>query len=172
MKVFKKVWVWFEWSLVVSLAVLVFVLGYFKLSQAVGNPLPMIFGWGNAITISGSMEPEIPIGALLFIQQQGEYQPGKIVSYVDKDGKLVTHRLVFNNGEIAITKGDSNNIQDEEIRTSQILGQVKLVFPEIGLSLIWINKNLWLFVLIGFLLLFLYFYFKKRKGRKAYENHS
>ena len=69
------------------------LLCYTAVARAAGNPLPTVFGWGNAVVLSGSMEPELPVGSLLLIHREESYEVGEIVTYEDENGSLVTHRL-------------------------------------------------------------------------------
>lgn len=97
-----------------------------------GKALPTIFGWGQATVVSGSMEPTIRVGSMILVQEYADYAPGDIVVYLGDDGKLIVHRLMSVEGDVAITKGDANVSEDEPIRTSQILGTVKAVIPVLG----------------------------------------
>ena len=82
--------------------------------------------------MSGSMEPEIPVGALVVIQKGTFCTPGEVVVYEDDTGNLITHRLLRLEDEKAVTKGDANNVEDEPIETEQILGRVRAVLPGAG----------------------------------------
>ena len=42
----------------------------------------------------------------------------------EKDGYYVTHRIIKKNKNKVITKGDANNVADEEIKVSSIVGKV------------------------------------------------
>ena len=72
----------------------------------------MLFGYGNAIIVSGSMEPAISVDDMIVFRKQREYSVGDIVLY--NDGFVnVTHRIVEINGDQVITKGDANNAADK-----------------------------------------------------------
>lgn len=96
-----------------------------------GNQQPMILGWGSAIIQTGSMEPDIPIGSLIIIQEKDDYKAGDVVTYADDTGRAVTHRILSVAGNTIITKGDANNVEDEPFNKSQIIGRVQLVIPNI-----------------------------------------
>ena len=148
---------------------IVCLFGYTAIARAAGNPLPMIFGWGSAAVLSGSMEPALPVGSLLFIHREETYEIGAIVTYEEENGSLVTHRLIsLENGE-AVTKGDANNTGDTPFAASQIRGEVKAVLPGVGSVLLWLKTppGLCTILLVGVLLLLAGFWI--RKGRKAHD---
>ena len=118
--------------------------------KASGNSLPMPFGWGYAIVTSGSMEPELPVGALIVIRKQDGYAVGDVVTFKEENGALVTHRLQFVDGNTAITKGDANNTEDAPIETEQILGKVTAVLPNAGNILLWLKGPAGILLLLLF----------------------
>ena len=88
-----------------------------------GNMLPMPFGRGAAVVLSGSMEPTIMTNDLIFVKAQESYEVGDIVVY--QSGKmLIVHRIVALEGDSVITKGDANNTADEPVPLSFIKGEV------------------------------------------------
>ena len=72
---------------------------------------------------TGSMEDGIHVGDYILIVKRNNYKVGDIVTYTKKD-YYVTHRIVEKNGNKVITKGDANNVVDEEINVSDIVGKV------------------------------------------------
>jgi len=82
--------------------------------------------------VSGSMTPELPIGAGVVVIKQSQYFVNDIVTYVRGDQK-VTHRVVFA-GDYYLTKGDANkDIDQQTIMQDQIIGRVAYSFPFIGI---------------------------------------
>ena len=88
-----------------------------------GNVLPMPFGVGMAVVLSGSMEPELSVNDVIIVQQQDGYEVGDVVVY-QSSGALVVHRIVRIDGETVVTKGDANNVEDSEMSISLIKGEV------------------------------------------------
>ena len=88
--------------------------------------------------MSGSMEPTIHTGSLIFVKPQGNYGVGDIVTRTTVDPKVtITHRIVSNNfesGQVAFTtKGDANNAPDSEtIGQDKIIGREFFAVPYIG----------------------------------------
>jgi signal peptidase len=85
---------------------------------------------------SGSMEPKIKMGSLIFVKPAGDYGVGDVVTI--KAGKnTVTHRVVEKNnsgGEVTFrVKGDANEEADpNEIKKSEIIGREFFALPYIG----------------------------------------
>ena len=75
---------------------------------------------------TGSMEDGIHPGDYVLINRKDNYQIGDIVTYIKND-YYVTHRIIKEDGNGVITKGDANNTEDDEIDRSSILGKVILI---------------------------------------------
>lgn len=94
------------------------------------NPdeLPGIFGVKPAIVLSGSMEPAIHTGDLIFIHETepSMLREGDVICYLTS-GKAVTHRIMdITAGEDGlpryVTQGDANNTAD---RLAVSAGQIE-----------------------------------------------
>lgn len=95
------------------------------------NKLPMPFGYGAAVVLSGSMEPELSIDDLIIVKSDENYSENDVVVY--QDGEiLVVHRIIEMEGESIVTKGDANNAPDQPIDLSRIKGKVVLSIPAVG----------------------------------------
>ena len=165
-KTLKAIWKWVSVVFAVICILCAAVLGYTAIAKAAGNPLPTVLGWGNAVVLSGSMEPELPVGSLLWIHKQDRYNPGDVVTYVEENGALVTHRLVSITGDTAVTKGDANNTADAPIDVKQLRGKVSAVWLGVGNILLFLKSpiGILLFVICGGLILFLPGRFGKGKN--------
>ena len=63
---------------------------------AYGKNIPTIFGFGCAVVETGSMEPSISAGDLIFIQEKEQYFVGDIITFFDSShNEYVTHRIIF-----------------------------------------------------------------------------
>ena len=100
-------------------------------SQLAGNRMPMPFGWGFSVVLSGSMEPELSVYDLIAVRPAEDYAVGDVVVYQSR-GELIVHRLVELRGDEAVTKGDANPSPDPPISTSQIKGRVVGSVPGVG----------------------------------------
>ena len=101
------------------------------MSTQVDN-LPKLFGVGEVIFLSGSMQPTIEVGSLGIVHEEKNYQVGDIVTYI-KDRTLITHRIkeIKSDKEI-IVQGDANNIADEPISKDMIEGRIIFTIPHMG----------------------------------------
>ena len=85
------------------------------------------------IVLSGSMEPGIKTGGIVFTDTtQVEPEPGDIITY--KLGEtFVTHRVIRKEKEKYITKGDANDREDAlPVSESQVRGTVVFALPWLG----------------------------------------
>ena len=81
-----------------------------------------IFGYSILSTETGSMSPTIEKGDIIIIKIGDEIKENDIITY-KKDNVLITHRIEQIQGNTIIAKGDYNNIQDEPIDKSQVIGK-------------------------------------------------
>ena len=110
-------------------------------NHLVGDQMPMPFGYGAAVVLSGSMEPALSVDDLILVREQDHYGVGDVVVYQDGD-ILVVHRIVEENGGTAVTQGDANNVPDAPIETSLIRGRVVLTIPYAGIAVRFIRTPL------------------------------
>lgn len=113
-------------------------------------------GIETKIVQSGSMEPSIPVGALVFLRQSASYGVGDIVTFSENTSSAVptTHRIlgVRKEGgkEFYNTKGDANEEADpREVARSEIVGKVFLSVPFAGFVLDFARQPLGFMLLIG-----------------------
>lgn len=87
---------------------------------------------------SGSMEPGLHMGSLIFVKSQKDYRVGEIITRKTTDPKItITHRVDSKDArsEVPIykTRGDANDAPDaEEIVSQSIIGKVVLALPFLG----------------------------------------
>ena len=98
--------------------------------KLLGNPLPMPFGYGWSIVLSGSMEPTLSVDDLIIIQDK-PYEAGDIVVYQYKD-TLIVHRLIAVTEDALVFQGDANNAEDEPVLPEQVKGVVVSRIKEAG----------------------------------------
>ncbi len=98
-----------------------------------GNQMPMPFGTGVAVVLSGSMEPALGVNDLIIVREADGYQVGDIVVY-QSGNTLVVHRVIASDGKTVITQGDANNIADDPIAAGTIKGRVIAHIPAVGLA--------------------------------------
>ena len=115
------------------LFVLVLVI-YGKLVMTFGeNKYPNYFGYAFFEVASGSMEPALHINDVVLVKITREnLNKGNIIAF-QTDKAIITHRILFIDGNIITVKGDHNNVVDKPITYSQVIGKVVKVFPELGI---------------------------------------
>ena len=99
--------------------------------------LPLAFGFKTYIVQSGSMEPEIPTGSLVYVDTNvdtASLAVGDVIAF--DHGKIdITHRIAEidpGTGEF-ITKGDANGSNDpDSVAPSQVIGKTVLAIPSLG----------------------------------------
>ena len=98
-----------------------------------GNEMPMPFGVGASVILSGSMEPTLRVNDLVFIRRADCYQVGDVVVY--QSGNMpVIHRLIALEGDMALTQGDANNVPDAPVSMTSIKGKLALRIPYAGMA--------------------------------------
>ncbi|MBC5637918.1 signal peptidase I [Ornithinibacillus sp. BX22] len=105
----------------VMMAVLIFLAVTVVATKASGGE-PEILGYQLKTVLSGSMEPEFNTGSIIAVEPGGDmtrFQSGDVITFVEEDGKLITHRVieVVNSGEHVMyrTKGDNNASPDSSL---------------------------------------------------------
>ena len=101
--------------------------------------LPKVLGYQAYTVISGSMEPEIATGSLVYVRpvEPQDVQVDDVIAfYGGRDSNaIITHRVVENRvimGEF-ITKGDANQTNDmNPVPYEELIGRVELTLPKFG----------------------------------------
>ena len=115
--------------------------GYEMTAIAACVPLtiPRMLGYELYTVVSGSMEPAIPTGSLVYVENMDptEVQEGDVIAFYSVQGgsAVITHRVVTNStvmGEF-ITKGDANEENDmSPIPYYYFIGRVVKSIPRVG----------------------------------------
>lgn len=146
-------------------------LYHFNATRLTGNSVPMPFGVGAAVVLSGSMEPELSVGDLIIVAQQEEYVEREIVVYQD-GASTITHRIIRITEEEVIVKGDANNTEDAPISPDRIKGKVVLAIPLVGYLIEAIKTPIGTLLLLALAVVLLEFSFlneKKEEQKKLQE---
>ncbi len=101
--------------------------------------VPRLFGYEMYTVISGSMEPAIPVGSLVYVEQTeaSDVEEGAVIAYYSSsdNGSIITHRVVTNqvvSGRF-ITKGDANEAEDTTpVEYDRLIGVVVYCIPVLG----------------------------------------
>ena len=111
--------------------------------------IPKIAGYESYVVVSGSMEPAIPVGSIVYSEETDPalLSTGDVIVFRDatRGSTPITHRVVSNDPVtgIVITKGDANVNEDANpITYDNILGKVKAHLPRIGFTVAMFSTTL------------------------------
>ena len=155
----------------------ILILNFYNILQrnVMGNQMPKIFGYGYAVVISGSMEPEISVNDIVYVKEQDSYAVGDIITY-EKYDSYITHRIIdVVDGEY-VTKGDSNNTKDQDtVMLEQVRGKVVYVLPVFGAMVLYMKTPIGTLVTLLIALICLEVPYRirlsraRKKGKKKYK---
>ena len=101
--------------------------------------LPGFFGYGMYNVLSGSMEPEMPVGSLIYVKggKPEEVAEDDVIAFYGslEGGGIITHRVVKNNVVSGTfrTKGDANAEEDPlPVPYENYIGSVAFHVPCMG----------------------------------------
>lgn len=99
---------------------------------------PSFYIYKAYVITTNSMEPELKKDDVVVIKKAkaDNLKQGDIVTF-KQNGETITHRIVqiddIEDGKLYITKGDNNNVQDEQgLRFDQIEGKLVVKIPQLG----------------------------------------
>lgn len=145
----KRIGLWLQRLILACLVTVIAVNGILLVKRLVyKEELPSIMGYSMVTVLSGSMEPEFSPGDVLLIKRQTDYRIGEIVTYQEQNS-YITHRIVEQDGNRFLTKGDANNAPDQRpVDRDGIYGAVRLIIPGIGNLLLFLKSPLGILVLV------------------------
>ena len=102
-------------------------------------------GFQFFVVMSGSMEPVLPVGSVVLVEPTpyNEIQVGDDISFVVGEEKVtVTHRVVEKDegANTLTTKGVANNVSDDPIPASAVIGKVIFDIPLVGRLLYFLSS--------------------------------
>ena len=141
--------------------------------------LIIIFNFKLAVVMSESMKPVLNKDDLILVKKQKNYNVNDIVIY-KKNKNYIVHRIIEITGEKVITKGDANNVNDDEIEKKNIEGKVIFNIPKIGKAILFIQNGKKMAIILGVLIILILLVNKKkveviflrRKGKHAKEESN
>lgn len=145
--------------------------------------VPFFAGYRPTIILSGSMEPAIMTGDIVYVSEVNRFEdlkPGDVIAFQrQEDATPVTHRIVeLNEAQKTVTtKGDNNNSEDTGMVTyTQVKGKVAgFRIPKVGYAIHYLKQPM---VLGGLVLVIVIHYIwennsiednKKSKRKKEKE---
>lgn len=119
-----------------------------------GNLMPMPFGVGMGVVMSGSMEPKMSVDDFIVVVKRKAYSEGEIVVY-QEHRLLVVHEIIRIEEDMVTTKGAANNSEDEPIPMSAIKGEVVLQIKGVGKVVRWMKSPFGTLLILAIALLLL-----------------
>lgn len=148
----KKKSKWANIGRVIILIVISLIIGIklynWNAQTLAGNAMPMPFGWGVSVVLSGSMEPALSVDDLVIIHEQSSYETEDIVVYQD-GSSLVLHRIKSIDGDEVITQGDANDTADQPIKASDIKGKAVAHIPFVGAAVRFLKSPVGFIIIIA-----------------------
>ena len=133
-----------------------------------GNIMPMPFGVGVGVVMSGSMEPELSVDDVIFVQEKATYEVGDVVVFQQKN-VLVVHKIIAIDADMVTTQGTANNTPDEPMNVSAIKGVVTFHIEGLGGVVNWLKSpfgTICILAVAGLLLVWSYSTEKKEKDER------
>ena len=134
-----------------------------------------LFGVQVYSVISGSMEPEYPVGSLIYVKEvdPSEIKVDDVITYVLPSETPSTHRVVRidKENQLFYTKGDANKIEDgAPVHFKNLIGTPVFKIPYLGYVAYYIQHppGMYIAIAAGAVLLILVFLpdlFKKDKKK-------
>lgn len=108
--------------------------------------VPRVVGINPYIILSGSMEPTIETGSVVFINTKDKdiHKDDIICFHIGEEGKevTVTHRAVEVEDGVITTKGDNNEMIDaNQLTEKNIVGKYMTHIPKVGYLMSKINQK-------------------------------
>lgn len=96
------------------------------------NAMPMPFGVGASVVLSGSMEPTLSVNDLVFVVADDSVSVGDVIVYQSGDS-LVIHRVTDIGDGYVVTRGDANNADDDAVSVEAVKGRMAFAIPFVGI---------------------------------------
>lgn len=126
--------------------------------------LPCLFRYKPLIIESGSMEPILKVGGILYYKSipLNDFKINDILVY-KVPNHIISHRIVDKNDYYFITRGDQNNTNDSIVFNSQVLGKSSnFSIPYIGYYADYIYHHKYLLI-ITLIVIIIDYIFERRK---------
>lgn len=118
---------------------------------------PLLFKYKPVVVLSGSMEPTIKTGSIIYYKwiEPNLLKKNDIITFNNQGKNYVSHRIIDIDENAVTTKGDANDIPDgRKVNFENIRGKVaNTTIPVIGYFVRIVNQNTFAVVLIAIIIL-------------------
>jgi signal peptidase len=166
-------------KIIFPILVVIILLNIYIIFQKVTHPNQVvdIFGYQLYVVSSGSMEPTLHVGDVIFVDKDfsvDELQEGDIITFRGDQKMDVTHRILKVNDEeetkTFITKGDNNNSPDvNKLKPSNIQGKYAGKVTGFGVFFLSLKTSIGV-VLVAIVIIAIYYFLGKRDD-KIFDRH-
>ena len=132
-----------------TLLLLLIILGVLIAVSAFNIDLPI----KTYAVQTGSMEPAINTGDLIFVKKENSYEVGDVITFQSGSGdggKVITHRIeAMNEDGTYVTKGDANSVSDVDVVSKEnVIGKYFFRIMYVGYIINFAKTPLGFFLLI------------------------
>ena len=92
------------------------------------------FGYAIFEISTGSMSGTMEINDVIIVKITKDVHTNDVITF-NKDGEIITHRIINEEGDNLLTKGDANNGEDAPIERNMVIGKVDRVLSKWGIWL-------------------------------------
>lgn len=129
--------------------VLLFIFFGISIFTAVTSKSAKLFSIRSYVVLSGSMEPEIPTGSVVYTRPASHYSIGDVISFTNQSGQTVTHRIIADGKTFFKVAGDANSSPDANpVPANRVLGRVVFHLPHLGFLAAYLRTPLGFILLI------------------------
>ena len=122
--------------LIVVMVFLVIIVSYnFVQINVLKKQYSNFFGYTIFEITTGSMSGTIEINDVILVKITQDVKKDDIITF-QKKGEIITHRIIAENNDLLVTKGDANTGNDTPIQKKDVIGKVTKIFPRFG---IWVK---------------------------------
>ena len=126
------------------------ILGYYFYQKKQGK-VAYFFGYTAFVVKGDSMLPVLKTGNMIILKKEKSYQVDDIITFINNQKQVVTHRIIEETDDGYRTKGDNNKFKDTEIiNNNAIYGKMIYNFKQYGQIANFIVTYKW-YLLAGFL---------------------
>lgn len=127
------------------LQIIIFLILPFAVFTFITSKTPMLGTIQSMVVLSGSMEPTLTTGSVVYIKKELGYDNGDVITFKNDAGQNVTHRIIdiafTEAGTTYRTQGDANTSADTQIIPSaKVSGKVFLAIPVLGKFIAYLNS--------------------------------
>lgn len=121
----------------ISLKALLYLFLLFTVFTLITSKTPIIAGIRSFVVQTGSMQPTMPVGSIVYVQKKPTYNISDVIAFNNKADQTVTHRIVEvvnkPEGVFYKVKGDANNTADSDlVKAKSVIGRAVFTVPLLG----------------------------------------